>query len=260
MLGTTPAYTDEQTQPDNETHKVFTIDTLYSDTQLEFASNNIFYTQDVLDYWASNDTVSQPGIYSQLIMDVLGGSAPSTYTEEVVDFEAVPMSILQYVIDLYADPTATDMFDFIVEDASLAGTPVDQGNLFDFSTFSPCYSPSAASATGATDGGAIGATDFCDQLSSSVFSPRFAPELDLNINPNPVSDVAVISYNLVNTSPVVLTIHDATGRQVTTLDQGTQPSGERTVTWNQAGQFPAGLYFARLQTSDGQQTLKFLLN
>lgn len=260
MLGTTPAYTDEQTQPDNETHKIFTLDTLYSDTQLEFAANNIFYTQDVLDYWASNDTVSQPGIYSQLIMDVLGGNAPNTFTQEVVEFEAVPATILPYVVDLYADPTATDMFDFIVEDQSLAGTPVDQGNLFDFSTFSPCYSSSAASATGATDGGAIGATDFCDNLSSSVFSPRFAPELALSIAPNPVGEVAVISYNLASAGPVVLTIHDAVGRQVSVLDQGTQPTGERTVTWNQAGSLPTGMYYARLQTSDGQQTLKFILN
>jgi len=170
------------------------------------------------------------------------------------------VSILPYVVDLYADPTATDMFDFIVEDQSLAGTPVDQGNLFDFSTFSPCYSSSAASATGATDGGPIGAIDFCDQLSSSIFSPNYAPELDLSITPNPVGEIAVITYNLVKASPVILAIHDATGRIVTTLDQGSQPSGERTVTWNQAGQLPSGLYFARLQTSEGQQTLKFVLN
>ncbi len=259
MLGTSPVYTDEQTQPDADAHKIFTLDTLYSDTQLEFAGNNIFYTQDVLDYWASNDTVNQPAIYSDLIMDVLQGSAPGSFTQEVLTFEAVPVTILPYVVDLYADPTATDMFDFIVEDQSLAGTPVDQGNLFDFSTFSPCYPSSAASATGATDGGAIGATDFCSNLSSSIFSPQ-AVELEMSIAPNPVNDFAVLSYTLETGSQVVLTIYDAVGREVLTSNQGAQSAGNQTITLSQTNKLPAGLYYARLQTDDGQQTLKFLMN
>ncbi|MFT6000430.1 MAG: hypothetical protein ACI81P_002891 [Neolewinella sp.] len=260
MLGTSPIYTDEQTQPDNGSHKIFTIDTLYSDTELEFGGNNIFYTQDVLDYWASNDSVSQPAIYSQLILDVLQADASTSYTEEVVEFEAVPVSVLPYVQDLYADPTATDMFDIIVEDESLAGTPVDQGNLFDFSTFSPCYDATSASATAATDGGAIGAVNFCSELSTDTYSPRIAPELSLNITPNPVSEAALITYKLASTSQVVLTIHDAIGRQVSVLQQAHQPAGIQTITWNPAGQLPAGMYIARLQTRDGQQALKFMLN
>ncbi len=259
MLGTSPIYTDEQTQPDNEAHKIFTIDTLYADTQFEFGGNNIFYTQDVLDFFDGNDTVSKPAVYSQLIMDVLQADAAGSFSEEVVEFEAVPPTILQYAMDIYEDPTATDMFDLIVEDASLAGTPVDQGNLFDFSTFSPCYSPDAASATGATDGGAIGATDFCSNLSTDTYSPRVAPELGLSITPNPVGQAAVISYELASSSAVVLTIHDTWGRLVNVVQQANQTPGSQTITWNPAGQLPAGVYIARLQTPGGQQSLKFVL-
>jgi hypothetical protein len=258
MLGTSPIYTDEQTQPDNGSHKIFTIDTLYADTNLEFGGNNIFYSQDVLDYWASNDSVNQPAIYSQLILDVLA-DAPSTYTEELVTFEAVPGTILQYVVDLYADPTATDMFDFIVEDESLAGTPVDQGNLFDFSTFSPCYSATAASATAATDGGAIGAVNFCSELSTDTYSPRVSADLGLEMTPNPVSDFTSISYTLASTSEVLLTIYDAVGRQVNVLHQAPQPAGLQTISWNPAGQLASGIYIVRLQTREGQQSLKFVL-
>ena len=60
MLGTSPNYTDEQTQPDNEAHNVFTIDTLYDATELNFAANNIFYTAEVLDFFNSIDSVSPP--------------------------------------------------------------------------------------------------------------------------------------------------------------------------------------------------------
>ncbi|MEL6721137.1 MAG: hypothetical protein AAFP82_20720, partial [Bacteroidota bacterium] len=61
MLGSSPFYTDEQTQPDNDKHKVITVDTLYDDTQLTINNNNIFWTQDVMEVWNGIDSVSMPG-------------------------------------------------------------------------------------------------------------------------------------------------------------------------------------------------------
>ncbi|MEO0341326.1 MAG: hypothetical protein AAF242_19210, partial [Bacteroidota bacterium] len=165
MAGTSPFYTDEQTQPDNDAHKIFTVDTLYEGTNFNFAANNIFYTQDVLDFFASNDSVSRPAVYSDLILQELGDGAENTYFEDPVDLGNVPISILQYVQDLYANPNAEDMFDFVVEDVVVAGTALDNGNLFDFSAFDPCYDPSSTSASSSTQGGAVGAVSFCDDLS-----------------------------------------------------------------------------------------------
>lgn len=255
MLGTTPFLTDEQTQPDSDAHKVFTIDTLYENTSLTFAANNIYYTQDVLDYYAANDTVSQVAVYSDLILQELGDDANSTFFSERVQFEAVPDRILEYVEDLYADITATDMYDFIVEDASLAGTPVDFGNLFDFSAFSPCYSPDAASATAATDGAAVGATNFCANLSTSDYSPVVVPTLGLSVMPNPIGDLATVQFELLAPSPVRLAVYDMAGRQVTVLDQADRPAGLQQLEWRTTG-LPKGLYVVRLQTATGQQSLK----
>lgn len=260
MMGTSPIYTDEQTQPDNESHKVFTIDTLYDNTSLTFAANNVFYTQDVLDYFASNDTVSQPEVYSQLIAESLGADAPNTFISEVVEFEAVPMTILEYVQDLYADPSAEDMFDFIVEDISLAGTPLDFGNLFDFSTFSPCYSEDAVSASASTQGGAIGAVDFCADLSvSSIYEPTIA-QFKLQVAPNPVNGVAVINYEMPTTGPVRLSILDMMGREVAILDQAERALGNNQLTWMPSGNLSAGFYILRLQTTSGQQAIKIMLD
>lgn len=255
MLGTTPAFTDEQTQPDNDSHKVFTIDTLFGETDLTFASNNVYYTQDVLDYFASNDTVSQPAVYSQLILDRLGADAPSTWYSETVTLEAVPDRILEYVSDLYADPAATDMYDFIVEDEALRGTPLDFGNIFDFSEFSPCYSEMAASATGATDGGAVGASDFCSELSTSIFSPAVSIDLDLSLAPNPVGELSTIRFDLNTAGPVRVVVHNLVGAEVAVLDQSVRNPGVQSVTWDTNG-LPTGMYVVRLQTAEGEQTIK----
>ncbi len=255
MLGTSPVYADEQTQPDNESHKVFTIDTLYENSDLTFAANNVFYTQDVLDFFSSVDSVSQPAVYSQLIAQELGAEAPNTFFSEVVELEAVPMTVLQYVQDLYANPAATDMFDFIVEDESLAGTPLDFGNLFDLSTFSPCYSADATSATAATDGAAVGATNFCENLSTSVFAPTLTQSLELSVMPNPIDAVANIQFSLEAAGPVRVSIFNLAGREVAVLDQATRSAGIHQVQWLTSG-LPQGLYVVRLQTAEGEQSMK----
>lgn len=258
MLGTTPAFTDEQTQPDNEAHKVFTIDTLYENTTLEFAANNVYYTQDVLDFYAANDTVSQPAVLSQLIMDRLGADAANASFTEEVQLEAVPDRILQYVEDVYADITSTNMYDFIVEDASLAGTPLDFGNLFDFSTFSPCYSADALSATAATDGAAVGATNFCDNLSTSVFAPQISQSLELSVMPNPVDAMANIQFSLDAAGPVRVSVFNLAGREVAVLQQATMIAGTHQVQWT-TGNLPQGLYIVRLQTAEGEQSMKAIV-
>jgi len=57
MLGSSPIYTDEQTQPDGDLHKVITLDTLYDGTDLTISNNNVFWNADVTEiayqaqYW-----------------------------------------------------------------------------------------------------------------------------------------------------------------------------------------------------------------
>ena len=259
MLGTSPAYTDEQTQPDNEAHKVFTIDELNANTNFTFASNNIFWTQDVLDVINGIDSVSVPKIYSDLILQSLGNDGSGTYIQDPTPLNSVPMNITQYVIDLYNNPAAEDMFDFVVEDASLAGTAVDFGNLFDFSTFNPCYAPTAVSATAGTHGGAIGAVSFCAELSTSVFEYDYASTLNLTVRPNPMTYNASFDYNLSQAGQVRLSIHNVMGQEIAVLVNGNQASGFQTVNYNINQQLAKGIYVARLQTEEGQMSLKIMI-
>ena len=257
MAGTTPKWTDEQTQPDNEAHKLFTIDTLYDGTTFNFASNNIFYTQDVLDFFASNDTVSRPAVYSDLILQELGESAEDTYFEEEFTLTSVPMSIFPYVQDLYADPTSEEMFDFVVEDVAVQGTALDFGNLFDFSTFDPCYSSATISATADTEGGPIGAVGSC-QLSTSVFNVEITDEMGLKVQPNPINESANFSYELKQDSRVRFGIYDITGRLINTLVDNNQYAGQHNIIWSPKS-LKKGFYIARLQTNNGETSLKLIV-
>ncbi|MEM6321062.1 MAG: fasciclin domain-containing protein, partial [Bacteroidota bacterium] len=197
MLGTTPVLTDEQTQPDNDAHKIFTVDELNPNTNFTFGGNNIFWTQDVLDVLNGIDSVNIPNIYSDLILQSLGNDGSGTFIQDPTALNSVPMNITQYVIDLYANPASENMFDHTVEDISLAGTGFDFGNLFDFATFDPCYASSASSATAGTHGGAIGAVSFCDGL-------------EVGMGTNTVVDIIVNSedHNTLETAVIAAKLDD----------------------------------------------------
>lgn len=259
MLGSSPIYTNEQTQPDNDLHKVITVDTLYDNTSLTISNNNIFWTQAVQDYWASNDTVSAPGVLSDLVMQHLGAAAEDAFFQEDLTLNSVPVSILQYVEDLYANPLAEDMFDFIVEDDVVAGTPFDSGNLFDFSGFDPCYPSTAQSATAATNGGAIGAVSFCSELSTNVFEVEVNNALALEVFPNPASNLLNLTFELSQSDEVSIQMMDMRGSVVKNILLGQLPSGSHAISEDLSQDIAKGMYFVSIRTNQGMMTKKLVV-
>ena len=81
--------------------------------------------------------------------------------------------------------------------------------------------------------------------------------LDQNY-PNPFNPVTVINYQLPDDSEVELSIHDISGRKITTLINDRQLSGYHTAKWN-ASPLPSGVYFYRLQAGDFVETKKMVL-
>ena len=85
----------------------------------------------------------------------------------------------------------------------------------------------------------------------------------VSVYPNPFNPRVTVEYNLRVSGPVVLAIHDAMGRIVTRLVDEDRPAGRAAVTWDgrdHAGASVAsGVYFARLQTSNGTHTQKLVL-
>lgn len=68
------------------------------------------------------------------------------------------------------------------------------------------------------------------------------------VHPNPVSTVGTVSFELQQSMPVRLTVHDVLGRQVLSLIDGDMHPGRFNVTLP-AQELPNGIYFVRLGTA-----------
>ena len=78
--------------------------------------------------------------------------------------------------------------------------------------------------------------------------------------PNPFREATTIAYTLPRAGAVRLTVHDAAGRRVRTLTDGSRPSGRSEAVWDgrdEAGsRVAAGVYFLRLDALGGTETGK----
>jgi hypothetical protein len=83
---------------------------------------------------------------------------------------------------------------------------------------------------------------------------------DLEQNyPNPFNPVTSIAYTLTKRDMVTITIHEITGRLVTTLiDHEIQPAGRIVIPFN-AENLSSGTYFYKVQTSNAVQVKKMVL-
>lgn len=93
--------------------------------------------------------------------------------------------------------------------------------------------------------------------------PAPARTVLLGASPNPFNPRTAIRYELAHETKVRLAIHDAAGRRVRVLDEGTQPAGRHAASWDgrsDAGaEVPSGVYFCRLEAGEYRQTVKLTL-
>ena len=80
----------------------------------------------------------------------------------------------------------------------------------------------------------------------------------ITIYPNPFNAQTSIHFSLSKPSPVEVKIYDITGRLVQSLFTGNLNGGNHSLAWN-AGNFPSGLYFASLKTSEFEEIKKLVL-
>ena len=81
--------------------------------------------------------------------------------------------------------------------------------------------------------------------------------------PNPFNPTTKIDYGLPEVSNVKLVIYDILGREVTTLVNGFQDAGYKSIQWNatnnQGQPVSAGLYLYTIQAGKFRQTKKMVL-
>ena len=76
--------------------------------------------------------------------------------------------------------------------------------------------------------------------------------------PNPFNPVSTIRYELPNSSAVSLIVYDNLGREVTRLVDSYREPGSHQVQW-EGGEFPSGIYIARLVTPEYTNSIKMVL-
>jgi len=111
----------------------------------------------------------------------------------------------------------------------------------------------------------IGQNIFGDGGDTFIFSPgttnvqELQPGDEYLVNyPNPFQISTTITYQLLATSEVELSVYDISGRKVTTLVNERQLSERYEVEWNTEGMNP-GIYFCELKTAQGSQVMKMVL-
>ena len=81
----------------------------------------------------------------------------------------------------------------------------------------------------------------------------------LNQNyPNPFNSSTLINYSIPVSSFVTLKIYDVLGNEITSILSEEKPMGSHKIGFD-AGAFPSGIYFYKLQTSNYTQTKKMIL-
>jgi flagellar hook assembly protein FlgD len=76
--------------------------------------------------------------------------------------------------------------------------------------------------------------------------------------PNPFNPVTVINYQLPKNSDVKLGIYNAQGKLMGILVNESQSAGDYNVEWN-AGAFPSGVYYYRLEAGSFVSNKKMIL-
>ena len=78
----------------------------------------------------------------------------------------------------------------------------------------------------------------------------FVRNVELSAAPNPFARATTLSYQLGRAGPVMLTVHDVSGRAVRRLESGPRPVGTYAARWDgrdgRGHSVPAGVYFVRL--------------
>lgn len=125
------------------------------------------------------------------------------------------------------------------------------GNTNNTSLYTVNLTTGAATLVGPIGNG-IAARDIAIAIPTGVVNSTRKTELatGLLLYPNPLAGAARVAFGLPRAAHVELTVTDALGRTVDTVDAGQRPAGQQSIEWNRKGQ-AAGIYFFRL-SFDGQ--------
>ncbi len=238
--------TEELTHPANDKFYVITMDAKLDDTNLEIRNNNIAYTSDVTEFWATVDTVSKPGFIAPLVEETLGNNADKAYFEEVVTLDHVPPVPMDFLESIYNNPTAEQHPDNFADEIGIANIDAS-------------YNNDAESFSADDDGLPIGSHQWwtaAELTSIRKLNEKYTNQIACNVYPNPFNRSTTLSYVLKQPATVEISLYDMTGKQMKAITCNAA-SGKNTYTL-QAENMDAGFYMLKIET-DNLVTIKKVL-
>jgi len=92
-----------------------------------------------------------------------------------------------------------------------------------------------------------------------IISNEIPPGFELTQNyPNPFNPTTIIRFDLPESGPIALKLYDILGRKVLTILEREMKAGYHSVEFEASG-FSSGMYFYRLETTQGVMTRKMCL-
>jgi len=265
IMGNFPFFSNEQINLKDIKTPLFTLDTIVEGGSVTMLNNNIHWTEDVLNHYATFDSVTKPELFSPTFEMAMTNDVADATFEEVLELENTPSRdpLIQYAREMILYKDSVGITDIMVQDSFLIdalGRQDDFPYVYNFDNFSPCYDMSSMSATAATDGGAVGAPDFCADLINSVGNTDFDPAIALTAFPNPANNEITFNYTLRRPGQVFLSIVDMRGALVERVISGAQIAGQKSISYDRLGNLSNGMYIAAISTPTGRMYVKFMKN
>jgi hypothetical protein len=259
MMGSSPFLADEQINFRGIRNYLVSLDTIVAGASFDMRSNNIFYTPDVLNHFATSTIVTKPLILSPEVVQLMKDTSKAYFTE-VLTLNNIPdrAQVLKFAIDAVKFPDSVGLQKMMVEDIFFKGTAFDRGYLYDFAKFDPCIGANTTSYKAATDGGPIGSRFLCT-YSTSTEAVAINPYLEFDVEPNPASDYTSFKFTLTKTSDVNITVYDYQGKKVATVFEGKKFAGIQEVRWDNLSSLAKGMYLANIQTAEGRMISKIII-
>ncbi len=253
--GNNEFYADEQAHTDAPDFYVVTV--MADSTgelvleNFEMSNNNIWTDQQILDYYATNDTVSEAGVLSPTLVDFMGSDADDAYFSEELEFANVPPTPYDYLVQVYADVNVEPLPE---NWSTIEPEDIDAG-----------YSSGSTSATASTTGGQLG--DLNNELTPTAIDDEdnAVPEtFNLAQNyPNPFNPETTIEFSLPRSAKVTMTIYNVLGHKVRTLTNSEFQAGSHSIKWdardNNGNITSAGLYFYQMKVDNHVEMKKMIL-
>jgi len=93
-----------------------------------------------------------------------------------------------------------------------------------------------------------------------VYSPSHeSQEIHVDVYPNPVQQQANISFNLIESQPVTVKLHDVSGKIVKHFELSKRPEGNNNFSFD-CNDLNSGVYILNVQAGNKSQNAKFIVN